>query len=824
MGLTKRDWLILGGGLGFLAILAVSFSVAFHAYWSYELAALITAVVFLALFIFLPRVFKDVPPKETKIKLVGKINRFFSTKENQTRFFYCASAVVLNLLFIFRFESGFDYLENVSKLVSDFMAPWQVAISTIMVCLWTAALLFVVIAQFLRSDMMIGIEKWLSGILFVIIALTLPLEINGVCGNAALNGFNFRGLLMGIELGLSAAFIIKDWMQYPSPKLNKSMVYGICVAIVLMLMTSIWNYLPQNLFGVIVQNVPSPKEFSLSHRLLIGLCFLLPFVDFLLLYPFDKEHRRALLIFVSANILFAYLSWSGGGNARYLMYTHFYSWPLHLCNTAMYIMPICLIFMWIGMFYFTMFINVLGAFLAIMMPNYDSALTIFNPRILQFFNNHIYAFMMPVLVILLGLFERPKWKYFGYSMIGFTLYFVFVGILNTYFNATIVVDGVKVARHSTDFFFIGSDYVASKVADHGGKWAENLFSVNTQWTGSDGYLYTLRVPYLVSYFLVYVLLALGMWYIYEMLFSGVDSLIMLHERSQTYHVSQLQFQKLEQQRRNSMDNKENDGIDHSARLTISHFTKRYGTAKTNAVTDFSLDISGGKIYGFLGKNGAGKSTIIKGIVGMHGFNSGTITVCGYDVEHQPVQAKQEIGFVPDNYALYETLTGRQYINYMADLYGVTNEERAERLPKLLKRLEMESHFDDQMKTYSHGMKQKITIIGALIHNPKIWILDEPMTGVDPNSIFQIKECMREHAKNGNIVFFSSHLIDVVQNLCDEIIIIKHGTLIMTSSMEDLKKQNIDLESLFLEKTADSEEEAKALLGEEAKFSQGEKKN
>ena len=122
------------------------------------------------------------------------------------------------------------------------------------------------------------------------------------------------------------------------------------------------------------------------------------------------------------------------------------------------------------------------------------------------------------------------------------------------------------------------------------------------------------------------------------------------------------------------------------------------------------------------------------------------------------------------------------------------------------------------------MKQKITIIGALIHNPKIWILDEPMTGVDPNSIFQIKECMREHAKNGNIVFFSSHLIDVVQNLCDEIIIIKHGTLIMTSSMEDLKKQSIDLESLFLEKTADSEEEAKALLGEEAKFSQGEKKN
>lgn len=263
--------------------------------------------------------------------------------------------------------------------------------------------------------------------------------------------------------------------------------------------------------------------------------------------------------------------------------------------------------------------------------------------------------------------------------------------------------------------------------------------------------------------------------------------------------------------------KNDEEKDHSPHLTISHLTKRYGNAKTNAVTDFSLELSGGKIYGFLGKNGAGKSTIIKAIVGMHGFNDGSISVCGYDVVHEGVQARQEIGFVPDNYALYENLTGRQYINYIADLYNVTTAERMERLPALLKRLEMESHFDDQMKTYSHGMKQKITIIGALIHNPKIWILDEPMTGVDPNSIFQIKECMREHAAKGNIVFFSSHLIDVVENLCDEIIMIKHGQLVYRESIENLDKNHLDLETLFLEKTADSEEEAASLLTEEKKF-------
>ena len=182
-----------------------------------------------------------------------------------------------------------------------------------------------------------------------------------------------------------------------------------------------------------------------------------------------------------------------------------------------------------------------------------------------------------------------------------------------------------------------------------------------------------------------------------------------------------------------------------------------------------------------------------------------------------MKAKEQIGFVPDIYALYENLTGRQYINYVADIYSVSKKDRDERISRLLDRLEMRDHFDKQIKIYSHGMKQKITIIGALVHDPKIWILDEPMTGVDPNSIFQIKECMREHAAKGNIVFFSSHLIDVVHNLCNEILIIKRGKLIYASSMDEINAKGIDLEALFLEKTADTEEEARALLKEEKRF-------
>jgi ABC-2 type transport system ATP-binding protein len=201
---------------------------------------------------------------------------------------------------------------------------------------------------------------------------------------------------------------------------------------------------------------------------------------------------------------------------------------------------------------------------------------------------------------------------------------------------------------------------------------------------------------------------------------------------------------------------------------------------------------------------------------MHGFDEGTITVCGYDVTYERNKAKEQIGFVPDNYALYETMTGRQYINYISDVFSIPTPEKTARLNELLDRLDMRAHFDKQMKTYSHGMKQKITIIGALIHDPKIWILDEPMTGVDPNSVFQIKELMRERAKRGDIVFFSSHLIDIVQSLCDEIIIIRHGDLVMRSSLSKLEEDGVDLEKLFLEKTADSQEEAETILAEEAK--------
>ena len=157
----------------------------------------------------------------------------------------------------------------------------------------------------------------------------------------------------------------------------------------------------------------------------------------------------------------------------------------------------------------------------------------------------------------------------------------------------------------------------------------------------------------------------------------------------------------------------------------------------------------------------------------------------------------QIGFVPDHYALYENLTGREYINYIADLYNVSRAERDERMAEYINRFRLETAIDNPMKTYSHGMKQKITIMSALVHNPKIWILDEPLTGLDPESIFQVKECMKEHAARGNIVFFSSHIIDVVENICDRIAIIRKGQILCTKTVAEIKESGVPLEQFYM---------------------------
>ena len=183
---------------------------------------------------------------------------------------------------------------------------------------------------------------------------------------------------------------------------------------------------------------------------------------------------------------------------------------------------------------------------------------------------------------------------------------------------------------------------------------------------------------------------------------------------------------------------------------------------------------------------------------------GKIEIEGYDIARQPLEAKMNIGYVSDNHAVYEKLTGREYVNYVADLYRVSPKDREQRLNKYAQMFNLEGALDREIKGYSHGMKQKIMVISTLIHNPKVWVLDEPLTGLDPTSSYQIKQCMREHANQGNIVFFSSHIIEVVERVCDRIAIISGGKLCKSATIEEIKASNQTLEEIYLQYVSDPE--------------------
>ena len=211
-------------------------------------------------------------------------------------------------------------------------------------------------------------------------------------------------------------------------------------------------------------------------------------------------------------------------------------------------------------------------------------------------------------------------------------------------------------------------------------------------------------------------------------------------------------------------------------LEIKHLYKKYLNSEKFAVEDLNLKLNQGEVFGFLGKNGAGKSTTIKCLTGIYPFNSGSIEICGKDIQQDSIAAKLNMGYVPDNHSVYEKLTGREYVNYIADLYRVSKQDRLERFNRFVKMFRLSHAIDTQIKSYSHGMKQKICIIAALIHSPKLWVLDEPMMGLDPQSMVEIIEYMKEHCKQGNTVFFSSHNLDLVAKLCDRVAIINDGKL------------------------------------------------
>lgn len=231
-------------------------------------------------------------------------------------------------------------------------------------------------------------------------------------------------------------------------------------------------------------------------------------------------------------------------------------------------------------------------------------------------------------------------------------------------------------------------------------------------------------------------------------------------------------------------------------IEIKNVTKIYNGEK-KAVDDISFTVNDGEIFAFIGHNGAGKTTTIKSIVGILDFEQGDILINGKSIKKQPIECKKEMAYVPDNPDLYENMKAIDFINFICDMYEVDKEERKQQIEKYAKMFEIENNLNDEISSFSHGMKQKVALISALAHNPKVLIMDEPFVGLDPKAVFDMKEIMKQMCKEGKTIFFSTHILEVAEKLCSRVAIIKQGKIVKVGKMSEIKGDE-SLEQVFLE--------------------------
>ena len=242
-------------------------------------------------------------------------------------------------------------------------------------------------------------------------------------------------------------------------------------------------------------------------------------------------------------------------------------------------------------------------------------------------------------------------------------------------------------------------------------------------------------------------------------------------------------------------------------IEIKNISKSYKKG-TNIIENLNLTINNGEIFGFLGPNGAGKTTVIKMITGILDITKGDILIDGKSIIKEPINAKKRLGLVPDSPDNFLKLSGIDYLNFIADIYEISAEERIKKIDELSEIFEIKEVLNNKIQSYSHGMRQKLSIISVLLHSPNNWILDEPMTGLDPKASFELKRIMREYASNNKTVFFSTHILEVAEKLCDRIGVINHGKLLFVGTLDDMKKElkeNKSLEELFMEITKNDRE-------------------
>lgn len=516
-------------------------------------------------------------------------------------------------------------------------------------------------------------------------------------------------------------------------------------------------------------------DFTITHRIYIYFSFIFPAIAFLLMKNRSYNDRRYFLVMLTLSGFMQYFYYDAHRSGLSI-------WPLHLCNTAIVIMFFVYVFKIESAFYFTYLVNVPGALFAILLPNSDNIFSTMSS--LHFWYNHWYAFFLPLLGVGLGIFKRPKFKMIIKAILAFTVYVFIAATLNAWLNNS----PINVKHEEVDFFFLYGNYLINKLP-----WAYPIKANFVLRFPLGDTMMTYYYLYNICVFVFYIGFIFLTWWIYSAFYNVSDEHTKLNKKKALIKIDMLNLLK----ELNGRPLTQPLRVEGKNMIKINNFSKKYKGSNRYAVKNLNLEIKGGEVFGFIGHNGAGKSTTIKSLVGIQSITEGNIEIEGYDMARQPLEAKLNIGYVSDNHAVYEQLTGREYVEYVADLYKVPNKETEERLNHYAKMFGLTDALDYEIKSYSHGMKQKINVISSLIHNPKIWVLDEPFTGLDPTSTRQIKEVMKEHAKNGNIVFFSSHVIEVVEKICDRIAIICAGELCVCDTVENINKQHLSVEDLYL---------------------------
>jgi len=681
---------------------------------------------------------------------------------------------ILAILFIIVYSIRLitsDAFDDIKALSCDYLSASSVIFMLILRAMTLVCVMVTSLTPFYKCNATQNILRYITPLIVLLNIIFYISNIQCIYGTSELNIFSFRSIQFALEIifmGVISIFYLvkslkkfnREYKKFFKTLLKSLGIFGLLILAVL----------PVSFFNILFGSFGGEADdFSFTHRMML---YFTVIVGLIIYYSFKskgKELKEIALIYMATACLIQFC---------YTIDINSLTWsnlPLHLCNTAVFLIFIAYVFRIKSVFYFTFFVNVIGGIFAILIPNTSGSL--FEWYNIRFWYNHIYVIILPILGVLWNVYARPNLKMMKGAIIIFSIYFVSMIFANAYINAF----------GSVDYFFLQGDTI-SQHADFLRRWQLN-YILTIKFAGIS---YSTAWVYDIFLYFGYIILMFIIWLIYVNLFKVQDHYAEVSRFSRQDKLEQREV------KRKLFGNLSKPLNPRSKKMiNISHFSKIYGSTGKKAVDDFSLKIKEGEVFGFLGHNGAGKSTVIKSMVGIQNITEGKIEICGYDIQKQPLQAKSLIGYVSDNHTVYEHLTGREYVNYVADLYNIDRNKRTTIMDKYVDLFSLNDAFDNPIKSYSHGMKQKVVVIAALVHEPKVWILDEPLTGLDPTSAFQIKECMREHADKGNIVFFSSHVIEVVEKICDKIAIIKQGKLQGTYSIKELKSKNIDLEELYM---------------------------